>query len=164
MTALRRRMMEDLQIHNYAPSTVRAYIRGVADFAKHFGKSPDQLGAEQIREYQLLIKEKGVALPTYIQIVSGLRFLYANTLQRQVGVEHIPFPRCRWQLDQDDDLGSHRVHSPLSPPRSPLRLCAHPVFRLPGQPQTEAKAGAVPLFAVCPASCQRSQAGFSEQP
>ena len=72
MTALRQRMMEDLQIRNYAPSTVKAYVRGVADFAKHFGKSPDLLGAEQIREYQLfLIKEKGVALPTYIQIVSG---------------------------------------------------------------------------------------------
>ena len=40
MTALRQRMMEDLQIRNYAPSTVKAYIRGVADFAKHFGKSP----------------------------------------------------------------------------------------------------------------------------
>jgi hypothetical protein len=70
-------MMEDLQIRNYAPSTVKAYVhyvRGVADFAKHFGKSPDLLGAEQIREYQLfLIKEKGIALPTYIQIVSGLR-------------------------------------------------------------------------------------------
>ena len=69
VTTLRRRMMEDLQIRNYAPSTVKAYIRGVADFAKYFGKSPDQLGAEQIREYQLfLIKEKGVALAIYIQI------------------------------------------------------------------------------------------------
>ena len=48
-------MMEDLQIRNYAPSTVRAYIRGVADFAKHFDKSLDQFGAEQIRDYQLNI-------------------------------------------------------------------------------------------------------------
>jgi len=99
VTALRQRMMEDLQIRNYAPATVRAYIRGVADFAKHFGKSPDQLGAEQIREYQLfLIQEKGVALPTYIQIVSGLRFLYTNTLHRQVGIERIPFPRYEKKL------------------------------------------------------------------
>jgi len=36
MTTMRQRMMEDLQIRNYAPATVRAYIRGVANFAKHF--------------------------------------------------------------------------------------------------------------------------------
>ena len=54
MTTMRQRMMEDLQIRNYAPATVRAYIRGVANFAKHLGKSPDQLGAEQIREYQTI--------------------------------------------------------------------------------------------------------------
>jgi len=66
------------------PLSIKSYIRGVAEFAKHFGKSPDRLGAEQIREYQLfLIKEKEIALPTYIQIVSGLRFLYTNTLHRQ---------------------------------------------------------------------------------
>jgi integrase/recombinase XerD len=99
VTTLRQRMMEDLQIRNFAPTTVTAYIRGVAHFAKHFGKSPDQLGPEQIREYQLfLIKEKGVALPTYIQIVSALRFLYTNTLHRQIDIERIPFPRYEKKL------------------------------------------------------------------
>jgi integrase/recombinase XerD len=99
VTTLRQRMMEDLQIRNYAPTTITAYVRGVAEFAKHFGKSPDQLAAEQIREYQLfLIKEKGVALPTYIQVVSALRFLYTNTLHRQIGIERIPFPRYEKKL------------------------------------------------------------------
>jgi hypothetical protein len=54
-------MLEDLQIRNYAPTTIDAYIRCVAELAKHFGKSPELLGPEQIREYQLhLIQEKGV--------------------------------------------------------------------------------------------------------
>ena len=67
MTPLRKRMLEDLQVRNYAPTTVAAYIRNVAEFAKHFGKSPELLGPEQIREYQLhLIKEKGCRRrPTY---------------------------------------------------------------------------------------------------
>src|SRR5579872_5245069 len=92
-------MLEDLQIRNYAPTTVAAYIRSVAEFAKHFGKSPELLGPEQIREYQLyLIKEKGVSLSSYIQAVCGLRFLYTNTLHLQVGIERIPLPRYEKKL------------------------------------------------------------------
>jgi integrase/recombinase XerD len=99
VTPLRQRMLEDLQVRNYAPTTVAAYIRNVAEFAKHFGKSPELLGPEQIREYQLyLIKEKGVSLSSYIQAVSGLRFLYTNTLHLQVGIERIPLPRYEKKL------------------------------------------------------------------
>ena len=94
MTALRQRMLEDLQIRNYAPTTIRGYILQIAQFAKHFGKSPDQLGAEHIRAYQLfLVKESGLSQSTYIQVVSALRFLYTQTLNRQVSIERIPFPR-----------------------------------------------------------------------
>ena len=99
MTPLRKRMLEDLQVRNYAPTTVSAYIRSVAEFAKHFGKSPDLLGPEQIREYQLyLIKEKEVSLSSYIQAVCALRFLYSNTLHLAVGVDRIPLPRYEKKL------------------------------------------------------------------
>ena len=99
MTLLRKRMLEDLQIRNYAPTTVAAYIRSVAEFAKHFGKSPELLGAEHIREYQLhLIKEKQVSLSTYIQAVCALRFLYSSTLHLAVGIDRIPLPRYEKKL------------------------------------------------------------------
>jgi site-specific recombinase XerD len=92
-------MLEDLQIRNYSPTTIRAYILQVAQFAKHFGKSPDQLGAEHIRAYQLfLVKEGRLSLSTYIQVVCALRFLYTHTLNRQVGIERIPFPRRERKL------------------------------------------------------------------
>jgi hypothetical protein len=79
MTALRQRMLEDLQIRNYSPTTIRGYILQVAQFAKHFGKSPDQLGAEHIRAYQLfLVKEGRLSQSTYIQVVCALRFLYTK--------------------------------------------------------------------------------------
>ena len=58
-TPLRQRMLEELQRRNYSSRTIRLYLRHVAEFAKHFHRSPDQLGAEDIRRYQLfLIQEK----------------------------------------------------------------------------------------------------------
>ena len=59
MTQLRQRMLEELQRRNYSAGTIRLYLRHVAEFAQHFHRSPDQLGAEDIRQYQLfLIREK----------------------------------------------------------------------------------------------------------
>ena len=61
MTSLRQRVLEDLRIRNYSPSTVTCYIRAVAQFAKHFNQSPYLLGPDQIRSWQLyLLNEKGV--------------------------------------------------------------------------------------------------------
>jgi len=69
----------NLRIRNYAPSTVRCYIRAVAEFAKYFDKSPDLLGPEEIRQWQLyLLNEKRVKLSTYIQVICALRFFYAT--------------------------------------------------------------------------------------
>jgi len=99
MTTLRQRMLEDLQIRNYSPTTVRIYLHCVKAFAQHFGSAPDRLGPEHIRQYQLfLVKEKQVSLPTYIQTVCALRFFYTHTLHRKVAIEHIPFPRRERKL------------------------------------------------------------------
>jgi integrase/recombinase XerD len=90
MTALRQRMLEDLQIRHYSKTTIRLYLHAVSVFAQHFGKSPDQLDAEHIRQYQLfLAQEKKVSLSTFIQVVSALRFFYSQTLHRKVAIERI---------------------------------------------------------------------------
>ena len=82
MTSLRQRMLEDLRIRNYAPTTVACYIRSVAEFAEHFHQPPDRLGPEETRSWQLfLLNEKGVKLSTYIQAVCALRFFYSSTLR-----------------------------------------------------------------------------------
>ena len=63
MTSLRRRMQEELQSRNYSDVTTVCYIRHVAEFAKFFGRSPDLLGSEEIKQFQLhLIREKKIWL------------------------------------------------------------------------------------------------------
>jgi integrase/recombinase XerD len=99
MTTLRKRMLDDLRIRNYAPTTVACYIRSVAEFAKHFNKPPDQLGHEEIRSWQLfLLNERRVKLSTYIQAVCALRFFYRNTLNRKIDIDRIPLPRYEKKL------------------------------------------------------------------
>ena len=62
MTPLRQRMLEDLHVRNLSPHTQRAYVENVARFARYFGRSPVDLGPEEIRTYQVyLIRERQLA-------------------------------------------------------------------------------------------------------
>src|ERR1700677_3722393 len=117
-------MLEDLQIRHYSPTTIRLYLYAVRAFAKHFGKPPDQLGAEHIRRYQLfLTKEKKVSPSTYIQMVCALRFLYTHTLQRKVPIERIPFPRRERKLPLI--LSREEVRALLEAPRNLRHRTSH---------------------------------------
>lgn len=93
MTPLRKRMLEDMQIRNLSPHTIDGYLRYVAQFAKHFKTSPDQLGPEHVRNYQLHLLNQQVDQSIVIQTVCALRFLYEKTLHRPWTVEYIPFPK-----------------------------------------------------------------------
>lgn len=94
MTPLRQRMLEDLRLRNYAPSTQEIYLDHVSRFALHFGRSPEELGPTEIRAYQLhLIQEKKASWSSFNQAVCALRFLYRTTLKQSWAVEQIPFPK-----------------------------------------------------------------------
>ena len=91
---LRRRMIEDMGIRNFAPSTQYNYVNAVAKYAAHFGKSPELLGPEDIRTYQVyLVHERHVGWSMFNTAVCALRFLYGVTLQKDWSVRHIPYPR-----------------------------------------------------------------------
>jgi integrase/recombinase XerD len=117
MTKLRQRMLEDLRIRNYAPTTVDCYVRSVADFARHFKQSPDRLGTEEIRQWQLyLLNEKKVKRSTFVQAVCGLRFFYRITLNRAMDIERIRYPRCERKLPVI--LGKEEVKALLTAPKN----------------------------------------------
>ncbi|TVS20709.1 MAG: integrase [Planctomycetaceae bacterium] len=85
-------MVEDMQLRNLAPATIDAYTYHVDKFCRHFNKMADELGPEEIREFQLyLVHERKVSWSAFNQAVCGLRFLYEITLQRPWEVRHIPF-------------------------------------------------------------------------
>lgn len=94
MTPLRKRMPEELLRRNDSEVTAVCYVRHVAEFAKYCGPSPESLGAEEIKRFQLdLIQEKKVAWATYIQAMAALRFLYVKTLGLDFMAAQIPYPK-----------------------------------------------------------------------
>jgi hypothetical protein len=79
---------------NYAAETIRTYIGAVERFARYFGKPPDQLGPEHIRQYQAyLLHERKLAVGTVVTQVAGLRFFFVRTLKRRYPPDTIPYPR-----------------------------------------------------------------------
>jgi site-specific recombinase XerD len=88
-------MLEELQRRNYSPATTRGYILAVKQFAEYFGKSPEKLGADEIRRFQLhLLKDKKLAPGTVEGRMSALRFLYKKTLKRRdIAHDDLIFPR-----------------------------------------------------------------------
>jgi len=95
MTSLRQRMLEDMQVRRLSPFTQRSYVETVARFARYFDRSPERLGPEQIRAYQVyLATERGLATSSLLVAVSALRFLYRVTLQKRWSFDDvIPAPK-----------------------------------------------------------------------
>ena len=91
MTPLRQRLVDDLRLRNYSPRTIEIYVAHVARFAKHFGKSPELLGPQEMRAFQLHLMEKKVSWSQFNQTVCALRFFYGKTLGRTELVPMLPF-------------------------------------------------------------------------
>jgi integrase/recombinase XerD len=99
MTPLRQRYIEDMQLRNYSPKTQQLYVECVSLFARYFHRSPELLGPEHIRAYQLyLVHEKKSSWSRFNQTVCALRFLYRVTLGKDWSITHIPFPRAEKKL------------------------------------------------------------------
>jgi site-specific recombinase XerD len=93
MSPLRRRMIEDMTIRQFAPKTQHDYVRRVKNFAAFLGRSPDTASFEDVRRYQLHLAASGVGVPTLNQNVATLRFFFKVTLGRSDIVNHTQFVR-----------------------------------------------------------------------
>ena len=94
MTHLRQLMLDELQRRNYSPETVRSYLHAVEAFARHFRRSPEQLGPDHVREYQVhLFRDRKLSARTIAGQTAALRFLFVKTLRRPYLPDALPFPK-----------------------------------------------------------------------
>jgi integrase/recombinase XerD len=84
MSALRQKMLEDMQLRGFAIRTQEAYLLAVRQLAKHYRKPPDQIDEEELRQYFLFLKnEKHAARATCTIALCGIKFFFERTLGRE---------------------------------------------------------------------------------
>src|SRR5277367_761477 len=93
LSPLRRRMIDDMTVRNLSPATQRSYIHAVAKFSGYFSRSPDRLGLEDVRAFQVHLVSAGISWPGLNQTVCALRFFYGVTLGHGEIPERIPYAR-----------------------------------------------------------------------
>src|SRR5262245_7711845 len=95
MGQLRDRMEQDLKLRGLSPATRRNYLLYCRQFAAFFMRSPEELGAAEVRTFLLHeIEVEQLAYASYRQVYAALKFLYGVTLGRPEVVSYIPFPKC----------------------------------------------------------------------
>lgn len=83
MTALRQRMIEDLQLAGMCERTQDSYVRSVRQLADYYDKSPDRIDEEEIRSYFLYAKNKKKwSRSTLTVAICGIKFFWEHTLKR----------------------------------------------------------------------------------
>ena len=128
MTPLRQRMQDDMQLRGLSPKTQAVYLFAVQQFATHYGKSPDQITEDELRNYFLyLINEKRVSPGTVSIALSAIKFLFVHTLQRPWPVLDFVHPRKPRTLPAV--LSVEEVHHLLSTLRQPHhRVCLTTIY------------------------------------
>ena len=80
MTPLRRRLIDDMTVRNLSPATQQSYVYAVAKFSRFFGRSPDQLGIDEVRAYQIHLVGLRLSWSHINQVSCALRFFFGVTL------------------------------------------------------------------------------------
>ena len=92
--ALRQRFLEDMQIKGLQPKTQTMYLRGMRDFTRFLGHAPDSATPEELRAFQLDMKERGVGAPTFNNRLTVLSFFFSATCPRPEMKRHMRYQRA----------------------------------------------------------------------
>ena len=92
--ALRQRFLEDMRIKGLQPKTQTMYLRAMRDFTPYLGHSPVSATPEELRAFQLDMKERGVGAPTFNNRLTVLSFFFATTCPRPEMKRHMRYQRA----------------------------------------------------------------------
>lgn len=128
MTPLRTRFLQDMQLHGFAPLTQMDYVGSVRRLAKHFGKSPDLISEEELRQYFIhLSVERKLARPTVTNALCAIKFFFQNTLQRTWTCFKLMRPAKQKKLPVV--LSRQEVRQILACVRNPIyRVCLSTIY------------------------------------
>jgi integrase/recombinase XerD len=98
MGQLYEKMASDLKLRRYSIRTQKSYLWAARRFVRHFMRAPNEMGMAEIRQFLLMLHERGESASSIKMYVASLRFLYTVTLERPAEVEHIPWPRVVQKL------------------------------------------------------------------
>jgi len=93
VSALRRRMIEDMTVRNLSSATQRSYVHAIAKFGRFFARSFGKLDLEDVRAFQVHLVAGGISWPALSQTLCARRFLYGVTLKQTDLPERIPYAR-----------------------------------------------------------------------
>jgi integrase len=91
-------MIDDMSLRNLSPATQRSYLHAVSKFSRYSGRSPERLGLEDVRAFQVYLVAQGISWPALNQTVCALRFFYGVTLDRPEIPERIAYARTPRKL------------------------------------------------------------------
>ena len=121
MTPLRKRMIYELELHRKSPRTIAAYVAAVAQLARHYGRSPDEIALEAVRDFlHHLIVERKLAFSSCNQKLAGIRFFYREVLGQKEFDLRVPAKRSG---KLPEPLGRGEIERLLkAPPNSKHRV------------------------------------------
>ena len=94
VSALQKRMIEDMQLCGFSIRTQDSYVRSVSGLAVYYNRSPDLLNEEDLRKYFVhLTCERKLARPTVTIALCGIKFFYVKTLRRDWSLTGVPVPK-----------------------------------------------------------------------
>ena len=92
-------MKMEMELRNYAPKTITAYLGHMTTYTRLFKKSPADMGEQEVRQYLHHLKTVKEVSTSNINIAYwALHFFYVKTLHREWKVEKIPHPKTEKKL------------------------------------------------------------------